>query len=218
MIVRHPVSLFCRLFFLALLITISHAGLANATVIKTITDYNVDGYGGNDIVTVSTESNKFVITVDSSKAGRLDVSYHQYGTINAENVYVENLDRRNGAEIIALYKDLSGEGKLLIINNSNKYYTSEAIDEQYTYSWPVVSANLNTTYNPDSPSLTQDLEILQLDGINGKEIIGVANLAGNHALCIIRYGDNSSSGITEYTYNPGGSVSVLSCCRGVGPR
>jgi hypothetical protein len=28
MIVRHPVSLFCRLFFLALLITISHAGLA----------------------------------------------------------------------------------------------------------------------------------------------------------------------------------------------
>jgi RHS repeat-associated protein len=206
MIVRHPLSLFCRLFFLALLITISHAGLADATVIKTITDYNVDGYGGNDIVTVSTESNKFVITVDSNKAGRLDVSYHQNGTINAENVYVENLDRRNGAEIIALYKDLSGKGKLLIINNSNKYYTSEAIDEQYTYSWPIVSANLNTTYNPDSPSLTQDLVILQLDGINGKEIIGVTDLSGNHALCIIRYGDNSSTGVTAYTYNPGGSV------------
>jgi RHS repeat-associated protein len=145
--------------------------------------------------------------VDSDKSGRLNVSYSKYGSINAENVHIENLDRKNGAEIIALYRDLSGEGKLLIINNSNKYYTSEAIDEQYTYSWPVVSANLNTTYNPDSPSLTQDLVLLQLDGINGKEIIGVADLGSNHVMIIIRYGDNSSTGITAYTYNPGGSVS-----------
>ncbi len=181
-------------------------GTSEAGVIRTFTLYDVDGWGSADIVEISTSSGNISIRVDSDNTSRANVSYNRYGTVEAQNIYFEDLDGSHGYEIIVLYKDNTGKGKLWIINNSNKYYTALKPTEQWELSTEVLSTALQTDYNINSPMEVNNLVLAQLDGNNGKELIGVTNASGNKQVFVVRYGDNSATGVTTCLYNPGGPV------------
>ncbi len=203
MLVRKKAWCFTLLFLFA---SLFFQQVSRAAVIKTITDQNVDGWGGNDTVKVSTSSGSFQISIISDNPSHGTVGYNKFGTVQPQNVVVKNLDGKNGAEIIVLYTDSSGKGRLLVINNSNKYHTSEKIPEQWSYSPEVLSKSIEANYSTANPALVQDLIITQLDGANGEELVGIGRSGGVSFPFVIRYGDTSSTGLTAYSYILGGAA------------
>lgn len=182
-------------------------GSAEADVIKTFTQYDVDGLAGTpgsaDTVEVSTMTGGFTVKVDSSNTSTANLYYTYAGTIQPQNIYIENLDGWNGAEIVLLYKDGDGKGKLSIINSSRHHFSSQKTPEKWTLSSNVLSKDIETNYNVASPVAVQNLIVTQLDGLNGKEMVGVGEWLGSNSVFVVRYGDNSTTGITAYNYSPG---------------
>lgn len=181
--------------------------VSGTEVIKTITDKKVDGWPGNDTVEVITENTSFKIKITSSGGSHENETYIKNGSVKAGNVYIENLDQRNGDEIIVFYTDQHGDRRLFIINRSRDRHTTQKEPEQWTFHDRIISQDLKTDYDHSKPISLSNLIVTNLAGFTGKELVGVAESNNLNYIFVIKYGDNSSpDGINTYYYRPNGSV------------
>jgi hypothetical protein len=192
--------LLATLYFYLILVQ----SLIAADTILVSSAYEIDGRHGADTVNlVVVNSTRFEIKIISSAGQFYDERYIYNGSAIKENVYIENLDNKNGHEIILLYTDTSGNRKLSIINRSKDYYNNTTIQpERWNYSDPILSSGLKTDYDPTKPISVGNLVVTELSGYAGKELIGVGG-TGNRYLFIIRYTEPAGSNsvkVDKYTF------------------